>query len=214
MAQLSARGCGLQRAGRSNLAIWLTPSWTQAQHDDGVPGQVRPQSPGRMLEWAPASPRGVLVQNKREGGRKCQTGLILARRGSQAPQPLRGWGVTLPPREPGPAVASTPGWPWPNYRLLSQLPHPARPKKKKPKEPPRQLDMVQKPPGSLGSRKPRRGGWRAGNAEGRCPGRGISTGRREGAAPRPLGQDGHTEGQPGNSAQEGHPAPDQIRAPG
>ena len=54
-------------------------------------------------------------------------------------------------------------------------------------------------PGSL-----RRRGWRAGNAEGRCPGRGTSGGRGRAAAPGPLGQDGsQLKGLPGNPALEG-----------
>ena len=67
---------------------------------------------------------------------KCQTGLFLCQKGKPGPGP--------PGQELGDhssaqgdedwRSASTPGWPWPNYRLLSQLPHPAWPKKKKKKE--------------------------------------------------------------------------------
>lgn len=63
--------------------------------------------------------------------------------------------------------------------------------------------MVQKPPGSLGSRKPRGRGWGAGTAEGLCPGAGSQDGG--GTAPGLPGQDRHTEGQL-DAAQEGQAA--------
>lgn len=64
---------------------------------------------------------------------KCQTELVPCRRGSEAPDPS-GAGAGGHGSARGDVdwpSASTPGWPWPNYGLLSQLPHPAWPKKKK-----------------------------------------------------------------------------------
>ena len=95
------------------------------------------------------------MQNEREGDRKCQAGLVPAWRGGRALGPsevgvgghsptLGGTGSSQPPPQagPGPIIGFSPG-----SSTLRGL-------KKKRKQPPRQLDMAQKPPGSLGSRKP------------------------------------------------------------
>lgn len=165
-----ARRCSLGRSNPADPILGPGSGGTVV-----VPGQARPQSPGRMLRVGPTAPilpprhyppspgasLGSLVQNEREeeAGNAKQG---WSQQGGEArpPGPSEvgagvGGGAELDPERHRLQSASTPGWPWPNHGLLSQLLHPAWPKKKKKrKPPPRQLDMVQKPPGSLGSRKP------------------------------------------------------------
>lgn len=95
-----------------------------------------------------------------------------ARRGSQAPSPLgagaggatvrlketQAGGQPPPMAGPGPVIGFSPS----NPTLHG-------PKKKKGKQPPRQLDMVQKPPGSLGSRKPAQEGVEGRECKGSVP---------------------------------------------
>lgn len=95
-----------------------------------------------------------------------------ARRGSQAPSPLgagAGGGPQFDSRRLRLEVSLHP---WLSLAQLSAslpAPPPCMDQKKKGKQPPRQLDMVQKPPGSLGSRKPAQEGVEGRECKGSVP---------------------------------------------
>lgn len=141
-----ARRCSLGRSNPADPILGPDSGGTVV-----VPGQARPQSPGRMLRVGPTAPilppphyppspgasLGSLVQNEREeeAGNAKQG---WSQQGGEArpPGPSEvGAGVggraELDPERHRLQSASTPGWPWPNHGLLSQLLHPAWPKKKK-----------------------------------------------------------------------------------
>lgn len=191
--------CPARRVGRSNLAHPI-----QAQQGRAVPGQARPQSPGRAARGARVPPGASCCKTK---GRRQETPnrLVLARRGSQAPQPLRGrgWGSHfhpgsqgLPPplAGAGPIISSSPGSP-----TLDG------PKKKQ--------NGKNHPGNSIWSRNlqgPRVPGSLAGGGAGQgmqrvgAQGEGCRGGWSRSQA---LSQDGHGEGQPGDAAMEGHAPP-------
>lgn len=141
-----------------------------------------------------------------------------ARRGSQAPSPLgagAGGGHSSTQGDSGWRSASTHGCPWPSYRLLSQLPHPAWTKKKKGSNHPGNSIWSRNLQGPWVPGSQHRRGWRAGNAKGRCPGRGISRGRRRNRCSRASQPRwAPVAGQPGNPVLEGHHAQVQTQAPG
>lgn len=154
-----------------------------------------PSHQGEQLEWASQPRRGVLG----EPGAKCKGGRqeMPNRAGpSSEGKPGfrllrgRGWGNTARPWETRTLVGLHPWLALAQSPASLPAPPPCMAQKKKGNNHPGNSIWsrnLQGPwvPGSL-----RRRGWRAGNAEGRCPGRGTSGGRGRAAAPGPLGQDG------------------------
>ena len=206
-----ARRCGLRRVGRSHPADpMLGPGsaglwWYQAKSGPSHQGE-RSEQP----HVPPEASLGSLVQNEREGGRKCQTGLFPARRGSQAPQG-QGLGAHSATQETGVSRQPTPlAGPGPIIGFSPSSPTLHGPKKQGNNHPGNSIwSRSLQGPWVPGSRR-RRGGGRGRQRAG--AGRGVS-GAGRGAAPGLLSQDGPAEGQP-ETGRQVHTPSGSTQSPG